>query len=358
MRILHVVHTPRYSGAEMLVASLTSAHASMGHVSAVAAINPPEEDFLPVTAAQAKNGIEWLCPGHALSKLERLSFLKNVATKFQADVIFAHSVIPAAYARAVNMGRVITVLHSADEDDYQSKYFIYAEKLLQFRSSGVIAVSEVARQNYKNKFTRPKTIHIPNGIKTSDILSAKNTRQECRAGLGFDSSDYVVVQIGRINGVKQQHLSLAAIAPLIKNNKNLHFLIAGLTEDNDYLQNLKQIAATEEIQHNIHFLGPRKDVANLLAAADLYLMPSLKEAHSVAMIEALASGLPIVASEIPSFQYIKSFEGTELVIPDEITSFTGAINKMTSEKNRFNRSLKGLDIEDTAIAYLKFAHEA
>ena len=94
MRILHAIHTPRFSGAEMLVTSLTAIHTRMGHSSSVVSFNPSEFDFLPVIESQEQKGIEWHQPSSALTGLKRTAFYRAISKKVQPDIIFAHSVIP------------------------------------------------------------------------------------------------------------------------------------------------------------------------------------------------------------------------------------------------------------------------
>lgn len=355
MRILHVIHTPRYSGAEMLVASLTKSHLVMGHASFVVSINPSEEDFKSLVEQQKQDGIEWAIPAQPLGKFSRVAFINKTAKGFNPDVTFAHSVIPAAYARLAGAKNVVTVLHDASETDYSSTYFRFSEKFLQYMSAGVIAVSSVARQHYAENFSYPRVQHIPNGISVADHKRTLLQRETVRNNLGLASTDLVAIQIGRINSIKQQHLSLKAIIPIIRSNRSVHFVMAGLVEDAAYLEDLKRTTRTGGVEDKVHFLGPRKDVADLLSAADLFLMPSLREAHSVAMIEALAASLPIIASPIPSFQYTSGFEGVSLLPPENVEEFSSMIRVVLNQPKRYVRDLHGFDIKDTALAYIDFA---
>ncbi|MFP3534130.1 glycosyltransferase, partial [Burkholderia sp. SIMBA_042] len=83
--------------------------------------------------------------------------------------------------------------------------------------------------------------------------------------------------------------------------------LAGLTEDPSYGDALQRLVEQHGLSGKVRFLGSRPDIPALLSAADVYVMPSQREAHSVAMIEALANGVPIVASTIPVFEFAGSF---------------------------------------------------
>lgn len=354
MRILHVVHTPRFSGAEMLVLALTKLHTSTGHPSAVVAMFPPEADFNTKIAEQKRLGIEWFAPERSLSRVERLAFLRNVSRKYCADVVFAHSVLPAAYARVAFLNNVISVLHA--ENNYDRPLVAIAEKLLQYQSAGVVTVSAKAKIHYIQRYRHPEIKCIPNGISLSKYQNPKSTSlQKTLTSLGLSNDSILALQVGRVNGVKQQHLSIKAITPLIEVNKNIHLLLAGIFDDKAYLKIVKKEIDASGQQENIHLLGPRDDVPELLKLANIYLMPSKQEAHSVALIEAMASGVEIIASNIAAFEYVTGIEGVTLVNPNNTNLFSDAIGNAIQSKTRYKHDLAAFDIECTAKLYIEFA---
>ena len=353
MRIQHLIHTPRYSGAEVLVSSLTLAHNKMGHQSSVVAFAPAESDFTKVIVKQQSNDIEWLIPETNLKGLARSAHFRYAQKKFGPDVIFAHSVIPAAYARLGLIRNVISVLHA--ENNYKSNILTAAEYILQYRLKGVIHISPLAGTLYSDKFRAPKTQCIPNGIDIGLISEAQQNRSAVRNHFGFKDSAKVFIQAGRICRIKGQTRSIKAIAPILKSEIDSHFLIAGLIEDITYLNELKEIARSEGIENKVHFLGARDDIPNLLHAADIFLMPSEREAQGIALVEALAAGLPVIASDINGFHFAREFEGVELVNTEDTDSYRAAINHLTCSALRYNRNLAGYDITDTATAYIEFA---
>lgn len=356
MRVLHVVHTPRYSGAEMLVLALTRLHNSMGHTSAVVAIWPTAEDFKIEIAAQAQLNINWMVPRRALMRVSRIFHLRKASERFNPDVIFAHSVLPAAYARIAGLRRVISVLHDANEDEYRSGRISLAERGLQYRSAGVISVSPTALINYSNRYSVPLLACIPNGIA---LDTYRNIRLERRAEfldlLGLPQDAVIALQVGRITSIKQQHLSVRAIARLVKTNPKIHLLLAGIHEDSVALLQLKTEIQTQNLEDNVHLMGPRDDVPLLLQLANVYLMPSKQEAHSLALIEALASGVAVVASNIPAFHFTKDMAGVALINPDIINCFASAIEVMLEKHHKYSRDLENLDILDVAKKYIEFA---
>jgi glycosyltransferase involved in cell wall biosynthesis len=86
---------------------------------------------------------------------------------------------------------------------------------------------------------------------------------------------------------------------------------------------------------HIHFLGNRHDVPDLLAASDIFVLPSLWEGLSMALLEAMASGLPIVASEVSgTVQVVIPNETGLLVPPGDVQKLTEAIKQLLSDPTR------------------------
>jgi len=358
MRIGHIVLTPRYSGAEILVASLSKIHAQMGHDIKVAGINPAHDDFVEIIRSQTLLGIEWCCPRRELTRIGRINYLKNWASNYDFDFIFAHSVIPAAYGRLAGLNNVISVLHDSSENDYSNSLLFCFEKVLQFRSLGVVAVSKLALDRYSTHFLRPKTRLIKNGIDL-DLHRGINLDQalELKKSLNLKEGDLIVLQVGRVNRVKQQHKSLEALEKAIKRNNRIHFLIAGLIEDQEYYSGMKNWSKEKGILENIIFLGGRADVDKLLSISDLFLMPSLEESQGIALLEALASGTPVIASKLQIFEFAEKYGGVSLLNLEDVDLFSAQAEKYLYSGSKYKRNLDEFDINTTAKNYLEFALE-
>lgn len=355
MRILHVVLTPRFSGAEILVRDLSLLHCSYGHVSGVAALNPAEPSFKEIIEQTKEVGVNWYVPEQKMGKVKRISFLKKQILAFEPDVILAHSVIPAAYARLVDKRRrVISVLHSADENDYKSVYLGFSEHILQHRLAGVIAVSPVAAENYRRRFKTSEISVIPNGVQVQKIQNTDVRRQEHRARFGIKNDIRLILQVGRIVDVKQQHLTLRALTPMLSKDSSVQIWFAGLVENAFYLNDLKSWVKNHRLEQQVRFLGSRQDVPELMSASDLIVMPSAQEAHSVALIEALASGSPVIASTIQSFRYASAYPGVKLLDPEDSMTFRKKVESALENKFRFKRDLSEYEIAKTADNYLQF----
>ncbi len=359
MRILQMVLTPRHSGAEMLAATLAQAHAADHQiVTGILGMNPCEDTFGPVWAALKDSGVWCVSPTRLLGRVGRLRLILSALREFRPDVIVAHSVIPAAYARlALKLARsaspVVTVLHAATNDDYAGTLLRLSERILQSGAAAVVTVTEAAANNYRLRCGTPRRlVTIPNGTALDRFACDQNARRKVRADFDIDDNVSVVLQVGRLTAVKNQRATILAVRELIRAGHSMELWLAGLTEDVAYGDVLRELVEQHGLRENVRILGSRSDIPALLSAADVYVMPSLREAHSVAMIEALASGVPIVASDISVFEFASRFPGVMTVDPASHRSYSMAITQMVAEGHaRYRRDLTSYSISHVAERY-------
>jgi len=131
---------------------------------------------------------------------------------------------------------------------------------------------------------------IPNGIDLERAASGDRARG--RAALGLSPEVPVVGTVGNLYPVKGHSVLLAAAAGL---DRRVHIVIAGRGGEEAAL---RRQAAELGLGERLHLLGYREDVPDLLAAFDIYALPSFSEGQSLALIEAMAAGLPLAATAV------------------------------------------------------------
>lgn len=354
MRILHLIHTPRHSGAEILVRDLCLIHQNGGDHCAIASFEPEQAQFSAETERLKASGIKLFFPAQSLRRYARIKHFKTAIAQYKPDVVIAHSVLPSLYGRVSlsflrrSRPRFVTVLHAANNDDFKSPAAAFAEHLLRGRNDKIVTVSEEGRLNYLGRFGQDSPVErISNGIDINRFMSAD--RESNRQLLKICGTTKVIVQVGRIDGVKQQYLSVRSLAPLLRGG-GLELWFAGLVEDKAYEAELRKLIKHEGVENQVRFLGSRNDIPQILAAADLYVMPSRAEAHSIALLEALASGIPMVVSDIPVFQFVKEMQGVALIGIDNCDEMAKACKAML-EIRRPLRDVAEFDIGITAERY-------
>lgn len=221
-----------------------------------------------------------------MRRLTRIVRLAGVIREMGAEAIVSHSAIPNAYARLVKPRGVpvATVLHSAS-DDYSSPRLRRAEHVLRRRTAHVVAVSSTQAEQYRGYFGASVPISvIPNGIADGYAVSLNPPSPEPRS----------VVTVARVARQKNPRLWLEVAQHLLQKHPNLTFTWYGPVADDPQIQDL--VARAKDIP-GVSFAGPSAQIPRLLAGSDIVFHPSDREAHSIAVLEAGASGVPLVCAQ-------------------------------------------------------------
>jgi L-malate glycosyltransferase len=356
-RILHLVHTPRHSGAEALVRDLCLFHQARGIDTAIASISPAPPDYHPTLEKLRAAGVKLYLPEQPKTGFQRARHFEFAYGKFLPDIVYGHAVLPALWGRLAlplikRSPPFVSVLHSATNDDYAERKLWLAELFLALRTDCIFAVSDAGAAAYRRRIPfAPSIAVVPNGANLDRIRSAASLRQANRAHYGLQDGDTLVLQVGRLSPTKQQRLSLAAVLPVLRDNPKAMFWLAGLTEDAGYERALRDDISEAGVESQVRLLGGREDVPELLSAADLYVMPSVMEAHSIAMIEALASGIPIAASDIPTFGFLSGYSGVATFPASDIGQFQAAVRELLRAGGRYERDVSRFEITNVAAIY-------
>lgn len=172
------------------------------------------------------------------------------------------------------------------------------------------------------------------GIDLSLYDDLEKYREKKRTELGYVADDIILISMGDLIPRKNYQVAIEAISKC--SNSKLHYLICG---NGPELDNLKSYAAQKGVSNQVHFLGFRSDIKELLAASDIFIFTSLQEGLPRSMMEAMAAGLPCVASKIRgNVDLIEDGKGGFLCDPHDSDSFARAIELCdTDTRNRFKQ---------------------
>jgi glycosyltransferase involved in cell wall biosynthesis len=131
---------------------------------------------------------------------------------------------------------------------------------------------------------------------------------------------------------KGHRILLDALPPVLADHSELHVLLAG---EGPLRAQLEQQAATDGMAARVHFLGNRRDLPRILAASDLFVLPSLWEGLPMALLEAMASRLPVVATNVSgSREVLADGDAGILASPGDPRALTAAIAGLLSDPAR------------------------
>lgn len=175
-----------------------------------------------------------------------------------------------------------------------------------------------------------KVYYVPGvGIDTSQYNLSEKSREEKRREFGLGEDDIALISMGDLIERKNYATAIRSIAET--NNPKLQYFICGKGPEEE---NLKALAESLGVAKQIHFLGFRSDIKELLAAADIFLFTTKQEGLPRSMMEAMASGLPCIASKIRgNTDLLDGTEGGYLCESTDYKDFAEKINILAKDKS-------------------------
>ncbi len=155
-----------------------------------------------------------------------------------------------------------------------------------------------------------------------------------------------MLSIGELSQNKNHKTIIRALATL--KSPDIHYIIAGEGKEE---KALRRLAKKLGVADRVHLLGYRYDIPELCKLADLYIHPSYREGLPIAVIEAMASGLPVIGSDIRGNRELIDSKGGTLCTPNDIQGFAKAI--MQHRNDRTLALAKGAYNAQKARAYEK-----
>lgn len=187
----------------------------------------------------------------------------------------------------------------------------------------------INQEDYRlaQKVMKAKQIEYVPGVGV-DVEKFKNIqvdRKVKREEIGIPKDAMLLLSVGELNKNKNHEVIIEALGKI--NNPNVHYCIAGQGELED---SLKDKARLLGIQNQVHLLGYRKDVGELYHTADIFCFPSYREGLSVSLMEAMASGLSIVCSNIRGNNDLIQ-DSKCLINPQDVTGFEIILNELLTD---------------------------
>lgn len=209
--------------------------------------------------------------------------------------------------------------------------FKWAERLMAHWTDSIITMNEEDYQAAQ-KFTlklEGKVFYVPGvGIDTEAYKKVKINKKKKRAELGLNDDDILLISMGDLVKRKNHKIAIKAVKKI--NNSKVHYLICGVGSE---MNNLIKLSKSLGIDKQVHFLGFRSDVNELLKISNIFLFTSLQEGLPRSLMEAMASGLPCVISDIRGNRdLIIEGKGGYLVKRNDIDEYAKRINELIQDR--------------------------
>ena len=326
MRVLHVIGDSDFGGGAYVIGDIARMALGLGWQVDVLTTNPEFQSFL------REQGIgvvdldvirREIRPGRDVCGCFRLwRFLCGAGYPF----VHTHTSKGGFVGRlAARLAQVPVIVHTAHgfafheaSSSFETMLWATLERLAARWCDRIVTVSGFHRQwALRLRIGSPgQVVAIPNGI-GAERVSPNRTAMETRAALGLDPSSLAVVTTGRLAEQKGLRYLVAAVPALVAAlGDRFRLLLAG---EGRLRSSLERQAQALGIAEYVSFLGFRRDVGDVLSASDIVVLPSYREGLSIALLEAMAMGKPVVATEIGSNREVLQDGSTGLLVPARST---------------------------------------
>lgn len=266
----------------------------------------------------------------------------------QPTIVHTHTAKAGAVGRlAARIARVPIVVHTFHGHVFEGYFgpcetgaIVAAERVLARLADRVLALSEAQRRDlaFTYRIAPIEKIQVvPLGLDLDRFLNVPPERARLRQELGFDRRARVVVAAGRFVPVKRFDLLMEAFAEVLREVEDAHLVLAG---DGRREERQKLVRAAEAFGNRVRLLGWRNDLERVFAGSDVLVVSSDNEGTPVTAIEALAAGLPVVATRVGGVEDILRPEMGSLVEAGDRTGLARAISRRLRMGGRLAPSLR------------------
>ena len=260
--------------------------------------------------------------------------LKKIIDEGAYDILHCHTPVGAMIARlaAIKARKKGThVIYTAHGFHFFKgapllNWLIYfpVEWVCSFLTDTLITINH-EDYAFAKKHMHAKQIEFVPGVGI-DLDRFNSTACDCtalRSAIGCGNDDFLLLSVGELNPNKNHTMVIRALATVQR--KDIHYVIAGRGE---LMEQHKLLIAKLGMQDNIHLLGYCNEVNRWYKAADAFIFPSFREGLSVALMEAMASGLPCIVSKIRGNTDLIDENGGIYIEPASMNSVIHALNKI------------------------------
>ena len=203
------------------------------------------------------------------------------------------------------------------------------EKFCSYLTDVLITINNEDFTLAKKKMKAKRIEYVPGvGIDLTKFNNVQVDRNVKRQELGVPRDAFLITSVGEISKRKNHRIIIDALRFI--NDDRVHYVIVGT---GPLLLELKSFAENIGVNDRVHFIGYRNDVSEIYAVSDIACLPSIHEGLPVALIEAMASGLPCVASRIRGCTDLISEESGFLINPNDVNGIIKAISDLLNDQD-------------------------
>jgi glycosyltransferase involved in cell wall biosynthesis len=259
---------------------------------------------------------------HPLRDLQALSKMNRLLREIKPHIVHTHTSKAGILGRfSACLNNAPVVVHTPHGHVFwgyfgplTSRLFIILEKFATHGTDRMVMLTEQEKEDHLHCRigTEEKFAVIHSGVTLEPFLRGDKDREQMRKELSIPADAFIIGTVGRLTAVKGQRYLLEAAAKLSADIPGLFCIILG---DGELREELKAKATDLGIGVHVLFLGWRDDVAAIISVFDVFVLPSLNEGMGRVIVEAMAAGKPIVASDIGGIRNLVAPRISGILVP-------------------------------------------
>ena len=161
----------------------------------------------------------------------------------------------------------------------------------------ILAISDAAKQEICIQVGANNKVFTVNVPVELDVFNHIYGAEKIRDEFNFQKSDYVITAVGHFVEVKGWDIAVPAFAKVCENIPNAKLLLVGKKTSESYYQKICSQIKSFDLKDKVMFAGNRSDIPDILTASDLFVFPSRSEGAGASLVEAMAAGIPCIATD-------------------------------------------------------------
>jgi glycosyltransferase involved in cell wall biosynthesis len=362
MKVLHIISSGGMYGAEAVILNMSRMLIEDGHSSAIGVFSNSSNPNVQLYERATSDGLEsHLIPCRGQLDRSAVAAIRELALRSRANIVHAHGFKADLYAYlALRETRVplVSTCHTWYDNDLLVTLYGKLDRFVLRNFARVVAVSDEVKNILLTSGVRADRIRmVRNGI---DLRPFRGVVPSLRG----DGPELLVGLVGRLAWEKGVDVFLAAAARVLREFPGVRFVVVGEGPDREKLDR-----TVDELKfgENVKMLGRRDDMPAVYASLDIMVSSSRQEGLPMAILEGMASGLPLVASAVGEVPMVVVDGVTGLLVPpDDVERLAAAILELLrdeAKRKRFGAAARKL-VEDDYSAermtadYLRVYNEA
>lgn len=255
--------------------------------------------------------------------------------------------------------KIPIIIHGEHGTIQDKKWNIFVQRIFWRLANQILTVSYEHSKELCQRigFNIEKIKVIPNGVDTNRFYTNK-TNVYLRERLNFQQNDIVIGSVGRLVAVKNQSLLIKAFSIIVQKHSNVKLILVG----DGPLKNVLQKRAKEYgLSSNIQFLGKRYDIPEIMASMDIFSLTSDSEGMSNTILEAMSSGLPVIATNVGGNKELIYQNATGILVPPkDVYALANALSYVIINKDirkKMGRSGRKRAVEKFSIEEMVHGYE-